>query len=359
MIKNWLIYIITVAGLAIFAIMYIKQSGFIVFMMALLVPVIYSVIVYFIGKKKLKVYMKQELTSAARNENVGIQVVIENTSGINKGSKVVIWLLVKNGLGTNICRIKKKVYLVSGQEVVQFDYIPKYSGINEIVVDKVRVYNGFSLICSSPRVKERLSFLVMPEYKEYPIELQTLYEENEGESDRFSHTKAGNDPSELYAIRNYRSGDKLNRINWKFSAKNNTLMVQDYGFSIACDTAVFIDVANEKDMDKIEQAVEILYYIVLRFIMAEKMFYVIWKDNSEEKAKRKKMSSEQDIYDLFGELFRSGMGKYTSHLEDVYSAQYEGELLAGSIFVYTGRDELEEEIVRLKLRTDRLEFVHV
>ena len=157
MIKNWLIYIITVAGLAIFAIMYIKQSGFIVFMMALLVPVIYSVIVYFIGKKKLKVYMKQELTSAARNENVGIQVVIENTSGINKGSKVVIWLLVKNGLGTNICRIKKKVYLVSGQEVVQFDYIPKYSGINEIVVDKVRVYNGFSLICSSPRVKERLS----------------------------------------------------------------------------------------------------------------------------------------------------------------------------------------------------------
>ena len=112
-------------------------------------------------------------------------------------------------------------------------------------------------------------------------------------------------------------------------------------------------------MDKIEQAVEILYYIVLRFIMAEKMFYVIWKDDSEEKAKRKKMSSEQDIYDLFGELFRSGMGKYTSHLEDVYSAQYEGELLAGSIFVYTGRDELEEEIVRLKLRTDRLEFVHV
>lgn len=359
MIKNWMIYIVTVVSLAVFAIMYIKQSGFIVFMMALLVPVMYSVIVYFAGKRKIKVNMNQEILSAVRNENVGIQVVVENTSGINKGSKVVLRLTVKNGIGTEICKIKKKIYLVSEREVVQFDYIPRYSGMNEITIDKVRVYNGFSLFRLSIQAKGRLSFLIMPEYKEYSVELQTLYEENEGESDHFSHTKAGNDPSELYAIRDYHPGDKLNRINWKFSAKNNTLMVQDYGFSIACDTAVFIDISNEKDLDKIEQVMEILYYLVVRFVMEDKMFFVIWKARGEEKVKRKIISGQQDIYDLFGEIFCSGIGRYTSCIEDIYSAQFEGESLSESIFIDMRRDGLEEEIIRLKLRTDYLEFVHV
>ena len=43
----------------------------------------------------------------------------------------------------------------------------------------------------------------------------------------------------------------------------------------------------------------------------------------------------------------------------MYCAQFEGEFLSSSIFIYAGRNELEDEILRMKLRTDVLELIHV
>ena len=62
---------------------------------------------------------------------------------------------------------------------------------------------------------------------------------------------------------------------------------------------------------------------------------------------------------MFVELFRSGMTKCEKPIEDIYDVQYEGEFLSGGVFLYAGRNEVEEEIVRTKVRADYLEFVHV
>ena len=256
--------------------------------------------------------------------------------------------------------MKRKLYLGSQcTEEMRFEFVSTYSGIHEIWIEKIRIYNGFSLFCPTIQVGQGTSFLVMPEYREFPFEPDVVCEEKEGESDVFSAVKAGNDPSELFEIRYYRPGDKLNRINWKFSAKHNALMVQEYGFPVACDLAVFIDIAGERDMDKAEKVIEVLYFLMIRFIISNKMFYVIWKDGSEREVRRRMITSQDEIFELFLELFRSGMGTYTDPVEDIYDLQYEGEFLTSCIFIYTGRKDVEAEIVRTKVRADILEFIHV
>lgn len=357
-IRNWIIYIMAVAGLSLFCILYIKPSGGAVLVMAAAVPVLFSVITFFPAKRGIKIKIENEMVlSAAKCKKIEIPVVVENRSALNQGSRAVVYITVDSGLGSRTVRMKKKIFLVNRCEEILLEFVPQYSGMSRICIEKARIYNGFSLLRPTIQVNACASFLVMPEYREFPIEPHIMYEENEGESELFSSKKPGNDPSELFDIRYYRPGDKLNRINWKFSAKKNTLMVQDYGFPIACDTAVFIDIAGEKNPDKIDRVFEMLYYLAMKFIMTEKLFYVVWKDFREGNVKRRLVSDGDEIFDLFVDIFSSDMGKFPDPLEELYSIQYEGEFLSGCIFIYTGRKEMEDETVRAKVRADYLEFV--
>lgn len=357
--KSWLIYILSLAGYSLFTILYGKRSAFIILFVIVLVPLIYSLLTYFMAKRSIRSYFGTDSMTLEKNKKAEIVVTLECLSELCVGNRGRVYISIYNGMGKKIFRGRKKLYLTLKKQSVVFEFVPKYSGVHNIVLEKVRVYSGFSLFCFTIHPGDRLSFMIMPEYKEFPLQTGISQEENEGESELFSVRKSGNDPSELFDIRQYRPGDKMNRINWKFTAKNNELMVQDYGFPIACDLAVFFDVSAEKDLRKIENALEILYYLMVHFTLSQKLFYVIWGDNREQKVKRRMVSDSEGIYEVFQELFCADMTDGKACMEDMYSTQFEGEFLTSSIFIYGGRDDLEKEVLRMKLRTDLLELIHV
>nr|MBP3599072.1 DUF58 domain-containing protein [Eubacterium sp.] len=359
MVRNWLIYMATLIALVIFSVMYIKESGVVVLFMVAIVPLLYSFVTWLAMRKRIRAYFGEEILTIARGEEAKITVLVSNPSKLSCGSVAEICLKIRSGMGQDIEEIRKRVVLEANDTEVIFEYQPRYSGMNEMYVAEVIVYSGFSLLRHRTSSEEILSFLIMPEYKEYPICPDLSSEEREGESDRFSRMKAGNDPSELFDIRLYKPGDKLNRINWKFSAKHNTLMVQDFGFSIACDTAIFFDISKNDDPNRIETLIEMLYYLSVQMVLQGKMFYVIWKDAEQGCAERMLIREEEDIFTLFTKVFQSNHIAIDTTLEDMYEAQYEGEFLAETIFLYTGRQDLQDEIVRGKLHADYLEFVKV
>ncbi len=356
--KNWLIYIVSLVVYFLFTILYGKRSAFIILFVIVLVPLFYSLFSWFLAKRGFRAYFETNSMTLEKNKKAEIKVKLECLSKTCAGNRVRVFISIYNGMGKRIFRGRKKLYLTLEKQTALFEFMPKYSGVHKIVLEKVRVYSGFSLFCSTVHPEDQLSFMIMPEYKEFPVQTGIFYEEKEGESEQFSVRKSGNDPSELYDIRLYRPGDKMNRINWKFSAKNNELMVQDYGFPIACDLAVFFDVSAEKDLQKIESALEILYYLMVHFTLEKKLFYVIWKD-CKEQVKRTMISGSEDIYEAFQKLFRADMTDGKTGIEDMYDAQFESEFLSNSIFIYAGRNDLEDEILRMKLRTDMLELIHV
>ncbi len=357
--KNWLIYIVSLMVYSLFTILYGKRSAFIILFVIVLVPLIYSLLTWFLTKRGFRAYFETDSMTLEKNKMAEIKVKLECISELCAGNRVRVFISIYNGMGKRIFRGQKKLYLTLEEQTALFEFMPKYSGVHKIVLEKIRLYSGFSLFCSTFHPEDQFSFMIMPEYKEFPVQTGILYEEKEGESEQFSVRKSGNDPSELYDIRLYRPGDKMNRINWKFSAKSNELMVQDYGFPIACDLAVFFDVSAEKDLQKIENALEILYYLMVHFTFEKKLFYVIWKDCEEQQVKRTLVSGSEDIYEVFQKLFCADMTDGKTRIEDMYCAQFEGEFLSSSIFIYAGRNELEDEILRMKLRTDVLELIHV
>lgn len=65
----------------------------------------------------------------------------------------------------------------------------------------------------------------------------------DGEDERYSPTRPGSDPSELFALREYREGDKLSQIHWKLSQKGDQLLVREYSLPIS-DRTFFLWAPN-------------------------------------------------------------------------------------------------------------------
>lgn len=53
------------------------------------------------------------------------------------------------------------------------------------------------------------------------------------DSERYSRTRPGDDPSETFAIREYVPGDPIRQIHWKLSQKSDTLMLRELGLPVA------------------------------------------------------------------------------------------------------------------------------
>ena len=61
------------------------------------------------------------------------------------------------------------------------------------------------------------------------------------ESDEYSSMKPGDDPSELFGIRDYREGDRLRSIHWKLSEKYDRVVVREMSLPVAQSILLLLD----------------------------------------------------------------------------------------------------------------------
>ena len=82
----------------------------------------------------------------------------------------------------------------------------------------------------------------------FPMETQIAYGESTNmDSDEYSMKKAGYDPSETFAIREYQPGDRIRQIHWKLTEKFDNLMVRDYGLPIQNTILLLLETGYAQD----------------------------------------------------------------------------------------------------------------
>ena len=107
-----------------------------------------------------------------------------------------------------------------------------HTGNVEIELPKAKVLDFFGIFSLPVNLKKHFTVSFLPKLTHLDVALrQNLY--TLSESDVYSKHKPGDDPSEVFAIRDYVAGDKLNRIHWKLSSKQEKFMVKDYSLPIS------------------------------------------------------------------------------------------------------------------------------
>ena len=172
----------------------------------------------------------------------------------------------------------RDVILVPGSAVgYQFVLDSRFCGIFHIKAHKFQILDPLGIMGFGVDLEPVETSMIFypnndqPQYVEIP-EAQTMEEEN------YSATKAGNDPSETFGIREYLPGDPISTIHWKLSEKLDRTMIRELG---APQGSKILLVFETLGMDKLthktlDQMAELFFSTGVQLMNAGTALFVGW-----------------------------------------------------------------------------------
>ena len=113
-------------------------------------------------------------------------------------------------------------------------------------LSKARGYDLLGLFCLPLRLKGRSACQVIVEPNVYEAMVGMGPRQTpDADGDRYSPTKSGGDPTELFGLRDYRPGDKLSRVDWKLSEKTGGLLVREGSLPVAQRALLLMDLDGD------------------------------------------------------------------------------------------------------------------
>lgn len=117
---------------------------------------------------------------------------------------------------------------------------PQHVGRIQVRIKYVRMNDLIGLTFIRKKLNFQTEIIVLP--RAFPISAETedlsVYN---AESSSFSKEKAGDDPSEIFMLRDYRDGDRHNLIHWKLSGRSENLIVRELSKPVSSKLLILTD----------------------------------------------------------------------------------------------------------------------
>ena len=210
-----------------------------------------------------------------------------------------------------------------GNTIVKGKLTPYVSGGYHVYIKKIKIYDltGIFSITRYPG-KEISRLYVMPEPEEYAVTVSEASRHFTGES---------GDDAELFQIRPFRDGDRLQSIHWKMSAKTDELMIRENHASAGCPVVLFLDFGGKKKGggNFYALALSLSYSLTA----AKCPHYVVWYSVTEQDIMRAKVENEECLYQLLLRLFDEETDGANRDIRMLYCEKYRTDYWITDIFV--------------------------
>lgn len=244
-------YLILLIFMGVFHVLYKGDLSFILLVFFMVLPIILaSILVLQIKLLRLSVLKDASLTE--RGKPAVIKIILENPT-IFPITACKVTMRYECFFAPDKCRPEKYTVTVPinrrTKECVTVKLVPEHCGTVELQLRSVCVSDLIGLIWLPKKVRFRDKLIVMP--CTYPISAsQESSFVSDSESSVFSSVRPGDDPSEIFQLREYRDGDRLNRIHWKLSSRGESFIVKEISdpinskILILCDFSECVDSAD-------------------------------------------------------------------------------------------------------------------
>lgn len=103
----------------------------------------------------------------------------------------------------------------------------RYCGQMQIVVERVYLWDFLRMFRKKKNITVQTSFLIVPSLAPVSVEVRQQIRTFFTDSDQYDPYEKGCDPSEVFQIRDYQPGDRMQQIHWKLSAARDRLLVKE------------------------------------------------------------------------------------------------------------------------------------
>lgn len=306
----WLIYIAVVISSAAFAVLYKDVIALLLFAVIILLPLL-LLIAAIITRALTKVQVEIKDSVIKNGEKAVLKITVNNRSPFSSGA-IIVAINCKNSFlqleSTCKAAVNARAFATGTYD---FEISCEHIGRLEITAPRAQIFDKLRLFRFTQKLdySGTLSFIPEPETLIAQVR-QNLY--STGDSDTFSKTKSGDDPSEVFDIRDYKGGDKLNRIHWKLTVKQDKYMVKEYSFPINESILLFADLSVEDlltfSAERFDAMFAALISAAFELIRQGRNVKIGWYDRKYSRYLCDEVSSYDDVYLSIGNIFSSQIG---------------------------------------------------
>ncbi|MBP3338190.1 MAG: DUF58 domain-containing protein [Lachnospiraceae bacterium] len=201
-------------------------------------------------------------------------------------------------------------------------------GEYEVHSKKIRIYDVTGLFHIDIRRKMNVNIEVIPKLNYVPVNITLGTRNFYGEANVYDEHTPGYDNNEIFQIREYQKGDKLQSVHWKMSAKQEDIVVKDPSLPKACAVVLIIDFNDEKLLKKenaVEDFMEAAVSISFSIMDAKCCHYVAWYDSVEGRMNRLRVDDEESMFYCIGTLMKVLWKEKDIDLVEEYKHEYKNE----------------------------------
>lgn len=295
----------------------------------------------------VRVQIKSCKDTVERGEEIPIRFFVTNRGKIPSVAKIqVSYRYLAGDLKESR---KETLYLPSGKsEDRQVSMQAKYCGKLLVTVQKLCIYDCWGFFSIRKRPKESYEIMVMP--KPYPINLlisnRTKWFPIDGES--YAKDRSGDDTAEIYEVREYRAGDRMQKVHWKLSAKEDELYIKEFSYPLGAAVVVLLEGGSAGE--SMEQFMEMTVSISTALLRLECPHYIAWQKKEEKQVRRMLIVEEEDFHVFLLELLRFERESLEKNMEEYYRYAYKSDTYSTMLKIRTDLtiQKNQEEPMRMK-----------
>lgn len=305
----------------------------------------YGIILYRIRNLEVKIHMPITLAEEGQRVHAHMQI---GYHGFFPPSKFQYIVSVK-GTGQRVGRRK----WLRGEQDFKATFLQ--SGTYQISLKWVKVYDLLGILYLLKPVKSHATVEILPCLHTVPLIITQRVRMFYGDSEQYDDFMGGQDVSEMFQIREFQNGDKIQSVHWKLSAKADELMVKEHGLPKACPVALFLQIdEGRKKRRNLHAYLEIIASISFSMMQQGCPHYMVWYSGSREELVRARVSDEESFYLFLTYLFADELGKKVD-LISLYDDKFRYENLLHRIQIDLNLDIYQNELLIKTIRKGKVE----
>lgn len=303
---------------------------------------------YVRGRLDVQVDLPQDILE--QKEEYSVKMTVSNSAVFGVPGRIVFsyWYTA----GGKKKKTVRKLYVDKKKKSEQnIKIIPEHCGQIQIGIEKVYAYDFLGIWSFGKRYQSAVTAVVMP--KPYPVNLcitnRTRWFPVDGES--YDKDRSGDDASEIYDVREYQAGDRMQKVHWKISARQGELYIKEFSYPMGAAVVILLE-KSRKSPEVIPEFLEAV--LSLSFALRERdcAHYIAWKMKDADSISRVLIRKEEDLCEFIPEFMTFSGDCLSGQMQEEYCYQYRNDIYAAVIKIDTAlylrinEEETEMEIGR-------------
>ena len=354
MLLTKILFIVLIIVCFFFYILYLGDFALVLFIIMLTVPIIMYITTY-IAKRKITVEFAIKDKVVSKDQSFPVQLVVTNSSifPVGKAEAHVEYYNVFNNQITSF-----ELYLpvqAKNSQRVTFRISSKFCGIVKIKNAELILFDPLRIFKFRTGKNIQTEIAVVPSAQEISGTINYTDRVND-ESDHFSEYHPGDDPSEVFDLREYIPGDKLNRIHWKLSSKKDEFIVKEYSLPIDVPCVIFLDMKcyadNDYTLPVFDTLVETFLSVSQFLIENERVHKIIYYNARYREFTERQVDSQEMLSEIVKELILSVNDNLYCEAPDMYFSEHPLHSLSSFTFISSASDSNILEYIDNEIDSD-------